>query len=437
MATHAAPSRPAVTRGQVAAAVAGNALEFYDFTVYTLFADSIGDAFFPSRDDFVRLFLSQVVFFVGFIPRPIGALVIGRIADRFGRRPAMMLSFGLMGAAIVGLASTPSYAQIGVAAPIIVTLLRLVQGFALGGEAGPATAFLVEAAPARRRGLIGAWQSASQSLSSLTGGLVGAVVVAVMGQHAAGLFGWRIAFWLGAMVLPVGLIIRRSLPETLHPDEADVGLLPDRAHLAAHAKILVLGLMVIMGFTTSTYVKLNMTSYAIKSLHMAPGDAFIGQMVNGVVGVVFTLIGGALSDQHGRKPAMIVPWALYLLVAYPAFYLLVRNHDGPTLWAFQGVMGALSSLSTGAALIWLTEGLRKEIRSLGMGGVYAIAVTVFGGATPAFLSWLVHVTGSPMSPAWFVLAAAAVCLVAMVILDETAPVRTGSLDAPVRPMSPS
>src|SRR6185312_9461508 len=152
----------------------------------------------------------------GFATRPLGAVVIGLIGDRVGRRPAMLLSFALMGVAIIGLASTPSYAAIGVAAPIIVVTMRLVQGFALGGEVGPAMAFLIEAAPSRTRGLVGSWQSASQSVASLVGGFVGVFVAMMMAPAMVEIWGWRIAFWLGALVLPVGLIIRRSLPETLH-----------------------------------------------------------------------------------------------------------------------------------------------------------------------------------------------------------------------------
>ena len=210
---------PPITAGQVGAAVIGNALEFYDFTVYTVFAVDIGKAFFPSATPYHGLLLSLLTFGAGFATRPLGAVVIGMLADRVGRRPAMLLSFALMGVAILGLACTPPFAAIGVAAPIIVVLMRLIQGFALGGEVGPAMAFLVEAAPTRSRGLVGSWQSASQSMSSLVGGLVGVSVAAVLTPHMVELYGWRIAFWIGALVLPVGLIIRRALPETLHRPE--------------------------------------------------------------------------------------------------------------------------------------------------------------------------------------------------------------------------
>jgi MHS family citrate/tricarballylate:H+ symporter-like MFS transporter len=421
--TTATQALPTITTRHVTAAVIGNALEFYDFTVYTVFAVDIGQAFFPSHDKFVGLLLSLLTFAIGFITRPLGAIVIGSIADKVGRRPAMLLTFGLMGAAIVGLASTPSYAQIGIAAPILAVTCRLVQGFALGGEVGPTMAFLIEAAPPKRRGLIGSWQSASQSVSSLVGGLVGVVLAAYLSQSAVAAYGWRVAFWIGALVLPFGLLIRRTLPETLHTPETHTAIHPDTPQLIAHARLLILGVMVILFLTTSTYVRLFMTTYAITSLHISSGAAYGASVVNGFVGIVFTLLGGWLSDRYGRRRIMMVPLLLFLAVTYPAFAMLVRNHDGPTLWGVTALIGALNSLSSGAALIWLTEGLRKEVRSLGLGATYAISVAVFGGTTQPMLAWLTHATGNPLTPAYYLMAAALIGLAAVFMLNETAPAK--------------
>lgn len=409
----------------------GNALEFYDFTVYTVFAVDIGRTFFPGHSDFERTLLSLATFGIGFIPRPIGAVVIGALGDRIGRRPAMLLTFALMGLAIVGLACTPGYAQIGVAAPILVLLFRLIQGFALGGEVGPVMAFLIEASNPKRRGFIGSWQSASQSVASLIGGMVGLIVTQTMAPHLVSAYGWRIAFWVGALVLPFGLMIRRALPETLHHPEA-----PSEAHpaladrmpgwwalLVAHRRVLLLGAGVIVCFTTSTYVRLFVTTYAITTLHIAGGAAYGASVVNGVTGVIFTLLGGALSDRWGRRPAMILPLAAYLLATYPTFWLIVRNHDPMTLWVGTGVISALSSMSTGATLIWLTEALRKEIRSMATGGVYAITVALFGGITQPLLVWLIKVTNQPLAPAFYLMITTVIGLAAMLGMRETAPVR--------------
>jgi MHS family citrate/tricarballylate:H+ symporter-like MFS transporter len=410
-----------ITRGQITAAVIGNALEFYDFTVYTVFAVDIGKAFFPTHDAFGSLMLSLATFGVGFVTRPIGALVIGAIADRVGRRPAMLLTFALMGMAIIGLASTPGYARIGIAAPILAVLFRMIQGFALGGELGPVMAFLIEASPPGRRGFVGSWQSASQSIASLVGGAVGALLAWKLSQHNVELYGWRVAFWVGALVLPFGLLIRRALPETLHHHEAPSSAHPDSTSFLAHAPVLLLGVGTIMCFTTSTYVRLYLTTYAHTTLHMSDQAAYGASVANGAAGIVFTLLGGWLSDHVGRKPAMIVPLAAYLVVTYPVFWLIVRNHDAATLWTGTAVISALGSMSTGAALIWLAEALRKEIRSTAVGGVYAITVATFGGITQPLIAWMIHVTNQPLAPAFYLMATTLIGLAAMIAMTETAP----------------
>ena len=191
-------------------------LEFYDFITYSFFAIQIGHTFFPAQSQFGSLMLSLATFGAGFVTRPIGGLVIGSYSDRMGRRPAMILSFVMMGCAIITLALTPSYETIGIAAPIIAIVARMVQGFSLGGEVGPTTAYLMEAAPPGRRGFAVSWQPASQQIAATAGALVGVVLSRSMTIGGAGSYGWRIAFLLGAICLPFGLWLRTGLPETIH-----------------------------------------------------------------------------------------------------------------------------------------------------------------------------------------------------------------------------
>ena len=422
---------PAVSRRHITAAVIGNALEFYDFTTYALFAVQIGRTFFPSQTPFENLMLSLLTFAVGFIGRPIGAIVIGRLSDRVGRRPAMMLSFMLMGVGILGIVLTPSYAMIGPAAPALLVLFRLIQGFALGGEVGPTTAFLIEAAPPHRRGLIGSWQSGSQAVASLTGASVGLLLTHLLTPEQLETFGWRIAFGLGALILPFGIIMRRRLPETLHRHEVPSAFHPTARGAFSHARPMLLGLGMIMSFTTSTYVLLYMTTFASETLHMTPSDAFGASVANGVTGVVFALLGGALSDRFGRKPVMITARVLFLLAIYPAFSLMVGNRDAVTLILATGVLGALSSMSVGVALVCLTESLRKDVRSTGLAVVYAVGVAVFGGIAQPYVTWLIKATGSPMAPAWYMMAAACVGIAAMSLMKETMPTKLTSPAAPV------
>jgi MFS family permease len=411
---------PPITARQVMAAVAGNALEFYDFTVYATFASQIAQSFFPGRTSFISLILTLVTFGVGFLLRPIGAVVIGRWADRHGRRPAMMFSFALMGVSILGLALTPSYAAIGLAAPLLVLFWRLCQGFALGGEVGPTTAFLVEAAPPARRGFYGAWQGGSQNLANLVGGLVGVALAATAGEASLNLWGWRVAFLLGTLVLPFGLLLRRSLPETLHRPEAHSHVHPDAATLWASAPVLLRGMALIAASTVSTYVFGYMTTYALKTLHMAPGVSLAATAVSGTCGLVGGVIGGLLSDRLGRRALMIWPRAVFLLVTWPAFFLLARHHDAATLLVATAVITFTSALSTAAVFVSITESLRKEVRVLGMGAVYATAVAVFGGSTQPIIALLIELTGEPLSPAWYMMAFTTIGLVASIMTPETA-----------------
>ena len=412
-----------ITRGQITAAVMGNALEFYDFTTYALFAVQIGHTFFPNKSPFENLMLSLMTFGVGFVGRPLGAILLGRYGDRAGRRPAMLLSFGLMGFGLLGLVLTPSYAMIGVAAPVLLVVFRLIQGFALGGEVGPTTAFLIEAAPLHQRGLIGSWQSASQAVASLVGATVALGMTSVLSAGQMESFGWRIAFGLGVLVIPLGFYLRRALPETLHRKEEVQDIHPTGTGAFSHARPLLLGLAMIMSFTTSTYVLLYMTTFATQTLHMTPAHAFGASVSNGACGLIFALLGGALSDRFGRKPVMITARTLFLLAIYPAFYLIVKNHDPVTLIVATGVLSMFSSTSVGVALVALTESLRKDVRSTGMAIVYAVGVAVFGGIVQPAVTWVIKATGSPMAPAWYMMGAAVVGIAAMILMKETRPER--------------
>ncbi|HEY2177101.1 MAG TPA: MFS transporter [Caulobacteraceae bacterium] len=427
----AAPTPPlaAVLKRHVTAAVIGNALEFYDFTTYAYFATQIGNAFFPGDTPFMKLILALITFGVGFATRPIGAIVIGRYADRAGRKPAMLFSLTLMGLSIVGLALTPSYRQIGLAAPFLVLAWRLAQGFALGGEVGPTTAFLVEAAPPAKRGLYGAWQSTSQNFAAIAGGLVGVTIASIAGGAQLEAWGWRIAFLLGALILPFGYFLRRTLPETLHRHEARLSIHPERPHLRGHARVLSLGVALIGGATVATYVLGYMTTYAIHTLHMSAGIALGATIANGSAGVIGGLAGGLLSDRYGRRPLMIWPRIAFLAAIWPAFTLMVARHDAVTLLAATFVVSILSALTTASVLVGLTESLDKSVRGIGMGAVYAIAVSVFGGTTQPIIAALTEATGNPLSPAWYMMGANLIALIASFLYRESAHARL----APITP----
>lgn len=427
------PGAPFAGRRHILAAVVGNALEFYDFITYAYFAIQIGRAFFPAGNAFANLMLSLATFGAGFITRPIGGLVIGAYADRVGRRAAMMLSFGLMGGSIVALALIPPYAMIGAAAPVLAVTARMVQGFALGGEVGPNTAYLMEAAAPHRRGLAVAWQGASQQIASITGALVGLTLAASLSHAALEAYGWRIAFLIGALTLPMGLILRRTMPETLHAPESRPASTGRSGHgvldiIRGNARILGLGICAIAAATISTYVINYMTTYAQNTLHMRSDVAFAATLVPNVVGLISVLAGGWLSDRFGRRPVMLWGRALSLLVVMPIFYWIVASRSPAALLGGLGFYALFSSASNGAFYIALCESLPKAVRGRAFATVYATAVAVFGGTTQLVIAWLIHVTGSPMAPAWYMFVTGLVSLVAMSQVIESAPARRPALE---------
>ena len=348
-------------RRHVAAVVVGNALEFYDFTTYAFFAVQIGRTFFPSHSALESLIASLITFGVGFVGRPVGAVVIGAFGDRAGRKPAMLLSFALMGVGVLGMAVIPSFARIGVAAPILVLASRLVQGFALGGDVGPATAFLIEASPPARRGFVGAWQYASQTLATFVAGLIGLGLSAVMSPSSLDAWGWRLPFVLGALVLPLGLFIRGNLPETL--ERAAERVQATAGETADYRRALGLALPMLASTTISFAIFNYMTIYAVAILHMPQGQAFGATIAWGASGLVFTLVGGALSDRWGRKPLMIWPKVAFVAMVIPGFMWIVAARSPEVLIGVTIGFSAVASLSNGVSLVCLAEAIPKPVRS--------------------------------------------------------------------------
>ena len=407
-------------------ATVGNALEFYDFITYAFFAIQIGHAFFPTTTAYGSLMLSLATFGAGFITRPIGGIVIGAFSDRVGRRAAMMLSFTMMGCAIIAIALIPPYASIGIAAPILAILARLVQGFSLGGEVGPTTAYLLESAPLKRRGLSVSWQGASQGIAATTAGLVGFVLAAKLSPAALDSYGWRIAFLIGAVTLPFGLWIRKSLPETLHEPEKTVFISKAASGLGAAReswRIIVLGLIVLASGTIGTYVFDYLTTYAQNTLHMDPTVAFAATVVLNFSSVLAVLFGGWLSDRVGRRPVMIIPNIVFLLLIYPTFYWIVQARSAAALLMGASLLAAVSTIGTGAFYAALSETLPKRIRGGAFATIYATSIATFGGTTQLVVTWLIHVTGNPLAPAWYLLTATAIGTIAMTLILESAPVR--------------
>ena len=401
----------------VAGVVAGNAMEFYDFIAYSFFAVYIGRAFFPAKTALMSLLLSVGVFGVGFFFRPLGGILIGAYADRAGRRSAMLLTIVLITFGTLGLALTPSYESIGMAAPILLILCRLVQGFALGGEVGPATAFLVEIAPPGARALYSSWQLAAQGLAAFAAASIGVAITLGLGPDALAAWGWRVPFLLCVVLIPLAFYLRRSMPETITRESAEIR--PARDRIGAHTKILTLAVLLVLGATVSTYVAQYMTTYAIATLNLPASIALFATVVGGLATMVFALFGGWLSDRVGRRPVMLIPRILLAVLTWPAFLLLSAHPSAATLYLVTFMLNALTGISGAASLVIISELLPRPIRSTGMSIAYAIGVSLFGGTTQFIITYLIGVTGDPTSPAWYVTLTSIVTAGAMLALPET------------------
>jgi MFS family permease len=408
---------------QALAIAVGNGLQFYDFVTYAFFASQIGRTFFPSKTPGLSLLSSLATFGVGFLTRPLGAVVIGRFGDRAGRKPAMIVSLSLIGVAVTGLALTPSYASIGVLAPILVIVFRLLQGFALGGEVGPSTAFLLEAAPRSRRGLYASLQATSADAAVLVAGVVGVALASTLNAAQLDAWGWRVAQLLGVCVIPFAFVLRRTLQETLTgPVEVRHG----NGSATGYTGAFVLGLVMLSAATTNNYVLEYMTTYASNTLGMPAAVSFGATAAIGAGGLVCDSLGGWLSDRWGRKPVMIIPWLLLIVAIYPAFWFLERQRTGTALWAVSAVLNGIQTLSSATIIVAIAESLPKRVRSGAFALIYALAIAVFGGSTQFLVAWIIRATGNPLAPAWYMLVAVTVGLVAMALHPETAPPRERS-----------
>ncbi|NLP63799.1 MFS transporter [Paraburkholderia sacchari] len=416
-----------ISRTAVAGAVAGNALEFYDFVIYAFFAVYIGRAFFPVGGEFGSLLASMATFGVGFLMRPLGAIMIGRLADRAGRKPAMILTVALITIGTLGLAATPAYSAIGVAAPIILVICRLVQGFALGGEVGPATALLIEAAPARARGLYTSWQLASQGLAVCVGGVIGVAVSLLLTPPQLASWGWRIPFLVSLLLVPVAMYIRRNMPETLeHTASKAQPMQRDESRLTGNLRYLVLGTLVLMAGAVSTQIGNYMTTYAIQVLKLPAVLAQMSVLVGGALTFVFALVGGVVCDIWGRKAAIIVPRVALTVLIVPMFWCLSAAPSASTLLAATAVLASLTAASATGGLVAIPELMPARFRSTGIAITYGVGTAIFGGTTQFAVTWIIALTHSALAPAYYVVITSVISLFATFLLPETRSTRVGS-----------
>ncbi|MEM5295837.1 MFS transporter [Burkholderia sp. JPY481] len=418
----------------IAAITLGNGLEFFDFTIYSFFATIIGKLYFPVEGQLVQLMLAVGTFGVGFIMRPVGGIVLGGYADRAGRKAAMSLTLWLMtlGSGIIAFA--PTYAAIGVAAPLLVILARLIQGFALGGEVGASTALLLEYGSDRTRGFYGSWQFVSQGMNTVVGSLLGVALAATLSPAALESWGWRVPFVIGMAMGPIGIYIRRHLDETLPGVEASqpasqsasqpasqTPSLPVRNLFRDHARSITTGVLTTIGGTAANYIVLfYLSTYAIRILHLPMATALWAAWTGAVVTVICSPFAGALSDRVGRKRVLWVSRVLLILAVYPAFMTINASPTVPVLLAAVAGLALLVTFSAVPNIVMLPELFPRAIRATGMSIVYCLGVSIFGGFAQFFATWLIQVSGSNLAPAWYLIGCGVVSLLPLPFMRETA-----------------
>ncbi|HWL83187.1 MAG TPA: MFS transporter [Roseomonas sp.] len=404
----------------VGAAVIGNVLEWYDFSVYAYLATILSHQFFHSENPTSALLATFAAFGIGFVVRPLGGIVIGRMGDTHGRKAALLLTIFMMAFGTVAIGLLPTYESIGILSPILLVVCRLAQGFAAGGEWGGSTAFIVEWAPKNRRGFFGSFQQASVAGGLLLGSAVAAICSSVFSPETMEAWGWRIPFLLGGALIPLGIYMRRNIDETPAYREAKAEAAPAAQQegnwtLAGRA----FGFTIL--WTVSYYVMLNyMPTFTQAHAGLSRTAALWSNTLGLVVLVVAVPLMGMLSDRVGRKPLLLGCCIAFILLTYPLFVLLVSGGGLGTVILVQIVFALMISAFSGPGPAAISEIFPTASRSTYMSTGYSLAVAVFGGFAPYIATWLIATTGSPLSPTYYLIAAAILSTLVIFRLRETA-----------------
>ncbi|WP_321817189.1 MULTISPECIES: MFS transporter [unclassified Paraburkholderia] len=409
--THAGKKRPSLTQIVVATS-AGNALEWFDIAIYGFFAVFIGKHFFPAASETASLLLTFGAFGASYLVRPLGGMVLGAYADRRGRKAALMLSVSLMmvGTAIIAL--VPDYAAIGMAAPLAVLAARLIQGFSAGGEFGASTAMLIEHAP-HRRGFIASWQFATQGLATLLAASFGYGLAKAMAPADLAAWGWRLPFFFGLLIGPVGLYLRRFIEDAEDFTQAARTESPVREVFAKQKRLVLTSIGLLTVSTAVNYLLQYVPTFAIRDLHLGAATGFAATMVGGVILTVVTPFAGHLSDRIGRRRQMTWVALLFAITAYPGFAWATSQGGAMPLFVLIAWLALLKSIYFGALPALMAEIFPAATRATGMAIGYNVGVTVFGGFTPAIVTWLLGATGDNSAPSYYLILTATISLAAL------------------------
>jgi MFS transporter, MHS family, proline/betaine transporter len=413
-----AAARKAVTAGAI-----GNFIEWYDFAIYGYFAAVIAGQFFPSENRVASLLATFAVFAVAFFMRPLGAFVFGHYGDKVGRRTTLAVAVIMMGIATFMIGVLPTYAQVGVLAPALLVVARLLQGLSAGGEWSGSAAFMVEYAPETSRGLYGSWQQFSIVAGLLTGSAIGSVLGTVLSEDALNAWGWRIPFILGLLVGLVGLYLRLRLEDTpafqIIEEKHEVAEAPVKESFTAHWRESLTAIGFTIAWTVSYYILLTyMPTYVSETLGLPLSLALTSNAIGLVVLMVLIPFTGSLSDRIGRKRLLIASSALMALFTYPLF-LLVSTSTFLLIVLAQVFFGAIISLFSGPGPAALVEMFPTNVRYSALGVSYNLAVAAFGGTAPFIATFLIDRTGNNLAPSIYLIIAAVVTLVVVSRMKET------------------
>ncbi len=404
----------------IVAATIGNALEWFDFLVYGFFATTLAEVFFPTGDPSVSLMITFGAFGLSYVVRPLGAAVIGSYTDRAGRKSGLTLSIALMMIGTTMMVVTPGYATIGIAAPVIITIARLLQGFSVGGEFGSAVAFLVEHA-GDRRGYSASWQWSSTGIISVIVALFGLALTTLLTHQELIDWGWRIPYVFGLLVGPAGLYIRSRMvetPEFLGAIKPPALPISELLHRHPMPVLLAIGASIISN--SSYYLLLYIPTYAVKTLHLPAYTGFAATLVGGVLLAVFSVVAGHWSDTTPRPRIMLAMAWLFAIAAYPTFWLMVAYPSLATAMFAVGLLNLIKGGYSGVLPSLLAEQFPVSARAVGIAFSYSISVTIFGGFAPFVATWLIAETGDPLSPSYYLMASALLSIVALLAIQRRA-----------------
>jgi MFS transporter, MHS family, proline/betaine transporter len=411
----ATAAKPSMNRLIVAATI-GNVLEWFDFTIYAFFAVTIAEVFFPTGNPTVSLLVTFGAFGLAYFIRPLGAIVIGGYTDRAGRKAGLLLSMALMMVGTSLMAVMPGYATIGIAAPILITLARLLQGFSVGGEFGTAVSFLSEHGGGRK-GYGASWQFATAGIITALASVFGVVMTTVLTHDQLLSWGWRVPYFFGMLIGPAGLYIRRRIIETSEFLEAEKPeTIPVSDLLRRYPLPTLLGLGISIISNSSFYIVAYIPTYGVKTLHLPAYVGFVATLVGGIILAIGSPLAGHLSDKMARPLIMVIACWGFLLTSYGAFYLMGA---WPSLAACIIAVSWLQLLKAGYSGVLpslLSEQFPVEVRAIGVSLSFSTAVSVFGGLAPLVATWLIAVTGNPLAPSFYLVATAFLSLVALIAI---------------------